>query len=1196
MAQSIPTSASGFPVVPYDTAKWYLPTKYLNHWRADKTYDYARIDGTAVIAAEGVVHGGRVYLSKDPNNLNQEPAPGGTAYWQDMGAFDDPTAVIRACHEQTDNLQARGSVAGRVDPKGWCAWEIELADGHSGWFNVVQVAEVATTPSLYFSTSPNRRTNWAPVRVADATGGDNGCPIGYRPAHNFFITGPTTLYLHNLLTAIPGWDTGNSLLTGVKISNSSGDLIYRMAVEVESSSPVRRAGETLPITITWGGDELVDGVARNAGGLTLTVDMIDRRNGQAIAGASVVWTVPTSSTPVTEVKGFPVPATADGPYVLHMRETGKSTGLALEISVVDVAKKPTVGEIEMETLFTLDMVAMAPDLGYSDTVDLGVLGVYRRPTGTDGQSTRGWVTDRPESQMGDWCGWEIDLTPYDCLNEPLLVEAHFPDDGMSANMVWVWPDPGFSYQRPLEVSCETGLEHRVSNGVIIAKNVFRLHSNVVRVLIANMHGRTPCRCSKVVFKRITNTKNCTFACMLPVPEYSPAGKNLIRQVGFAFEEGDAWRGQGLGRVIFSNEGPEHLMLCDAYFNRLAFGGINRVQSSLVSYGTPYYASAMWEGESYTAPDTGVHYMLMGERHGLDVDGEVSGFYLWDIIDRHGMSSLDDVLSIYALGNGDVWNDRPNSVFDYDALGKFSPYLDCSSPLVREALITLATEVAEKFVQYPRFRGISLMARVWRNEGSWNWGANPHRNGYGDATMTRMMDATELTLPDSYDFTVPHGEQYSGVDLRVGSTSPYKYAGRYAYLWPLPAFQAWRKQVVTDTITALRDALQSVDPRLGVVLLNYYDPNQFDLADAGIDPMALSALDGVTVAFGYSQYGRRKKLNEYSIVTSWLFWLQVSRNLESICNGVPQEGAPAALLRSFQYQEGNMFNAKTAWNLPYTSADTKVNITSSLFPPPQSLWRDFTFAMASGNIQLLISDGGDKVVTPGIGDPNWENILRQYTAVPTDVPLERYATDLDPLAVVYGVQPGTGRIYARLCNLEQFTLPVTLRTGATIYDAVTGADLGVTVALTLAPYETRSVWSLNPIQTVIRSVPSQETELLADLLAQARTIWSTMTKPDASDLEVWLEALYGRLKPAVDEAEALFAEGKHHAALERLQRYDVSDALADLEREIIGLLSQTTPAAPPVLSGIPAATVQWPGGGTLLDRLRSMFEIMSGKRV
>jgi hypothetical protein len=815
------------------------------------------------------------------------------------------------------------------------------------------------------------------------------------------------------------------------------------------------------------------------------------------------------------------------------------------------------------------------------------LGDFREPKlAATGQYTGegGWVTAAPPTGTDwsvAWCGWEIDLsTLLTDIDQPLLVEAYFPDTDARSNMIFLYsPEEDVpanytthKYIRPAEVSGETGLHFRISGKQVVGRNIYRPVSKDLRIILAGPHGDYPARCSKVVVSRITNLYNLTNTNLLPIPDWSPAGKE-VRDVAFNYEEGGTWASL-YGASPSLDPEAHRFTICDSYFNRLAFGGYSYVHAGAVAYGTMEYPSVFRDFGLYTIPDTTVYYALMGERYGLRVGLEVSPWLFNDIV-AADLSNVDDVAAFHALGNGDVFMETPHGIFDHGG-SVFSPTWCPAHPTPVEKFAAVCAEVAQRYSGYPAVKDILLNARGWRENGHWHWGS--HRYGYGDYAMQRMEAETTIQLPTSYQFT--HVLTPYNTDISVGSTSSERYLGRYHYLWSLPEFQDWRKNVVRQNLQAIVAAVRAVAPDMNVKIINA-DPTVN--AAAGIDYDYIKDIEGLSIAGFATLYGRRK-----GTYIDWQQAQETINSLQDLRRFASTDGTPTGLFRGFAYLEGPYFLTKA--NMNVSSGANSPNVTSAMQPVEHSAMRDFVRMMAAGNITFLMADGGDKVVSPDW--TTFQDFVRAYTAVPADVPLVPHGSeDVEPLMVQLG--SNAEGVWVRAINIERYPVQYAITMTAEGIDILAGETDGPHLGGHLPPY-TSKVWRFptgTTIQSVSSAVPTEEETLFRSLVNAMREIGRTAAvgtmDPGAFRSHLMV------LRETANEAESLWDNGNRWQAQQRLERWDVLQALEDLEQSLEGLLTQTTPAK----RNFPnrrASEIPY-GIDTLYSRLTQILEFHTGRK-
>jgi hypothetical protein len=126
-----------------------------------------------------------------------------------------------------------------------------------------------------------------------------------------------------------------------------------------------------------------------------------------------------------------------------------------------------------------------------------------------------------------------------------------------------------------------------------------------------------------------------------------------------------------------------------------------------------------------------------------------------------------------------------------------PIFNPLHPVVQEAVLGFAGEIAERYAPYPAFKGISF--NLFPSTMLW----------YG-------------SLHSGYDdYTIRLFEQETGIRVPVDAAAPDRFSRRYAFLTHVcrPAWVAWRCRKVRDLVRSIRDEVRSrrADLRVAITL-------------------------------------------------------------------------------------------------------------------------------------------------------------------------------------------------------------------------------------------------------------------------------------------------------------------------------------------------------------------------------------------
>ena len=451
-----------------------------------------------------------------------------------------------------------------------------------------------------------------------------------------------------------------------------------------------------------------------------------------------------------------------------------------------------------------------------------------------------------------------------------------------------------------------------------------------------------------------------------------------------------------------------------------------------------------------------------------------------------------------------------------------PIFNPVHPVVQEAIVGLAGEIAERYAAFPAFKGISL--NVWHATFLW---FGSLRAGYDD-------------------FTIRLFEAETGIAVPVDAKAPDRFARRHDFLIRAcrPAWIAWRCRKVRDLLGRVRDAVAAARPDLRVTLTLWVEmtipallgpigashqlharPSTAEVfREGGIDLALLGGEPGLDVDLqlepardrgGWGSLGSDTPLEQATmfrdhdfldaetlaalralprpgafIFNSWVEAWGKHRWFACDADDRQAEGLAAP------YGPGGIFRMNSEYPEDAFWWNSQLRITPG-FPGGAHFLEHYAHALAEWDA-LRITRGGlflDKAHTAEI-----QRFARAYRALPA-AKFETVGASTDPVAVRTLVQDG--RRYLYLVNRDCAPVEVEVTFAAApveVLDLATGerAPASASWRLVLGPYQLRSL-ALAADVAVLDARATVPAEVTAALAAEAATALEAMDAARAGGL-------------------------------------------------------------------------------------------------
>jgi len=415
-----------------------------------------------------------------------------------------------------------------------------------------------------------------------------------------------------------------------------------------------------------------------------------------------------------------------------------------------------------------------------------------------------------------------------------------------------------------------------------------------------------------------------------------------------------------------------------------------------------------------------------------------------------------------------------------------PIFNPLHPVVQEAIVGLAGEIAQRYARYPAFKGISF--NIWHSTILWFFTT---KIGYDD-------------------YTVGTFEKETGISVPVDAKAPDRFSKRHEFLTSVcrPAWLAWRCLKIRDLIRRIRDAVVAARPDLRVTLTLWDEttvpalvawqmgaalqfrarPGALDLfREGGLDIRLYRDEPGIELDLGFGlarDWGGHEPAStggvNRPIEASCMYRDHAFLDKESLL-AVAQQRRPGAFVfdcwaeawgkehkwfncepddpqaRELAVMSGQPAEGICRMNLEYPKDgfwwDSQLRIIP-LFPGGEHFLEPYAHAVAELDA-CRITRGGlflDKAHSAHI-----QRFARAYRALPKEK-FETVGASADPVAVRTLVCDG--RRYFYLVNRDYYPVPVRLiftRAPGQVTDLATGQarSAGEVWEVVVGPYELRS---------------------------------------------------------------------------------------------------------------------------------------------
>lgn len=350
----------------------------------------------------------------------------------------------------------------------------------------------------------------------------------------------------------------------------------------------------------------------------------------------------------------------------------------------------------------------------------------------------------------------------------------------------------------------------------------------------------------------------------------------------------------------------------------------------------------------------------------------------------------------------------------------TPYLNPVYPAVQEWATDLVSEVAQRYRDYPAFRGVALRLMGWQFAA---WQCFPSLDfGYDDFTVALFSKDTGLTLPVPADVN-----------------DPQRFRKRYDWIMAnaYDKWVEWRCAKIYSYHSRLAQAVTAARPDLKLYLdaesssFDGPDIERFDekgwlgeIRGTGLDPARI-ARNPALVLKSYNDY-------PYGSRSFWRGRVSGAENCDMWANPVPlpfshnAKPAPGGTTNSIYYNassfEGN-FARYDQLGLQAPSRNREaIHGAGVVHAAGRHMLDRFANAFAEGNM-TCITDGNHgqnfALTQPQYTAEMWEN----YRALPA-IGMTRYPPSGDPVAVWSGRQ--AGQLYFYVVNRVDYPVEIQLK--------------------------------------------------------------------------------------------------------------------------------------------------------------------------
>ena len=407
-----------------------------------------------------------------------------------------------------------------------------------------------------------------------------------------------------------------------------------------------------------------------------------------------------------------------------------------------------------------------------------------------------------------------------------------------------------------------------------------------------------------------------------------------------------------------------------------------------------------------------------------------------------------------------------------AVGR-GPIFNPLHPVVQKAILAHFQEIAERYGQYPAFRGVNL--NLWAPTILW---FGSLQSGYDDYTVGLFQKETGVTVP-------------------VDPKAPDRFSKRHAFLTGnvQPKWVAWRCRKVRDLLCSIRDIFVAARPDL-TVTINMEGANLEYHRLGGFDASLFKTERGIVLDRSFASQEQPpddgdRVANVFGGVLIFNSWIENwGRHKWLVCKPDDTQAARMATIMGKPAEGICRMGSEYAkdgfwWN-------SQLRITSA-FQAGIHFMERYAHAVAEYDA-CSITRGGLYL------DTAHAEMIQPFAAAYRALPAKRFDTvggSTDPVAVRTLVRDG--RRYLYLVNREYYPVTVEVRLKNTTGKAVDLAtsqsvDAPTQWRLTLEPYQLRSFslsddveaagFTATPPQTIVAQLTA-EVDVILERIAKAK---------------------------------------------------------------------------------------------------------------
>ncbi len=754
------------------------------------------------------------------------------------------------------------------------------------------------------------------------------------------------------------------------------------------------------------------------------------------------------------------PTATEGTFDVEVLDTqGNHVDRTIQYCVVDTGKPSFPTTLKTELVEVVDATTRAPDYTRGETrVVNSPLGAYRESAdlGREGGTSQ-----------AAWFAYTLNL-PKEQADYLLRIE--YPDDDQrQVAIVLVERD---SHPMPAQ-GYSTGGVYPLAKEMQTQDFYFTARDRDPRIMFYNWNTGQRAALARITVYRITTG--------FPSLQYGPEG----RMYGMYQEEPMRFLNNFGARMSTEDalSWVNFRQTAERVGQRLNYAGINLWFPTIAIYG-----NTLWPCKSIPGYQVGILppgpatlkepfkkdvmrlMLLVAEKYGLNFIGDLNPSNV--LLDQRlkkeaGIEEEPELLPwVTVSGQGEKGARTP-----------YRPYYTPLYPGVQAWTGEVFTELAERYSDYPAFKGVRIRLMLywafdgWQTFRSLDWGYE--------------------------DYTVGLFARETGIEVPVAPDDPGRFRKRYEYLVRnhYEAWVSWRCQKIYDYHSRLAAILTAARPDLKLYL-NPGSGTVQEWREAGIDPTLYAKNPAIvlTAARGYPDPGNRNPEQP----------LQSAANRDKHWDATPLQAVETPL------GEGSVTGLELGTNMEgryaapeelgyelKTPQNTVVYPDATVNPAGLHYLQRFASAMADGNVTFM-HDGSHGYV---LGQPEYlRPFLAEYRALP--VIGMRLLEDSDPVVLWHG-RDATRR-YFYLINRAWYPVEASVRFSRTpqVERLTTGKTQETPdnrLTLRLEPYQLLAFGcdrEARPTELAL-TVPRAEQELLRAQLTFIQGVLTSRPK----DLEV-----------------------------------------------------------------------------------------------